>query len=83
MDPAEIAPRVRDLLAQVMDVPPASVGPGFSSESTAAWTSLNHLMLISQLEDEFEVIFSNQEIRDLISFDRIVEAVGRRLDPRT
>jgi len=83
MDPAEIAPRVRDLLAQVMDVTPASVGPGFSSESTAAWTSLNHLMLISQLEDEFEVIFSNQEIRDLISFDRIVEAVGRRLDPRT
>lgn len=83
MDPAEIAPRVRELLAQILDVPAARVGPGFSSESTAGWTSLNHLMLISQLEDEFEVVFSNQEIRDLISFDRIVEAVGRRLDPRT
>jgi acyl carrier protein len=72
--------RVRELLAQVLDVPAASVGPDFSASSSGAWTSLNHLMLISQLENEFGVVFSNQEIKGLTSFAAIVEAIDRRLD---
>jgi acyl carrier protein len=72
--------RVRELLAQVLDVPAISVGPEFSSSSSGAWTSLNHLMLISQIESEFGVVFSNQEIRELTSFTAIVETLGRRLD---
>jgi len=72
--------RVRELLAQVFDVPAASVGPEFSASSSTAWTSLNHLMLISQLESEFGVVFSSQEIKGLTSFTAIVEALGRRLD---
>jgi acyl carrier protein len=72
--------RVRELLAQVLDVPAASVGPEFSASSSSAWTSLNHLMLMSQLENEFGVVFSNQEIRKLTSFTAIVESLGRHLD---
>jgi acyl carrier protein len=78
-DQTGIAPRVRRLLSQVLDVPEASVGPELSSTSSAAWTSLNHLMLISQLESEFGVVFSNQEIRQLTSFTAIVDTLGRRL----
>jgi acyl carrier protein len=72
--------RVRELLAQVLDVPAASVGPEFSASSSSAWTSLNHLMLMSQLENEFGVVFSNREIRELTSFTAIVESLGRHLD---
>jgi acyl carrier protein len=79
-DQARIAARVRELLSQVLDVPQASIGPEFSATSSSAWTSLNHLMLISQLESEFGVVFSNQEIPQLTSFTAIVETTGRRLD---
>jgi acyl carrier protein len=72
--------RVRELLAEVLDVPAASVGPEFSTSSSGAWTSLNHLMLISQIESEFGVVFSNQEIKELTSFTAIVDTLGRRLD---
>jgi len=68
------------MLAQVLDVPPASIGPEFSATSSGAWSSLNHLMLISQLESEFGVVFSNQEIREFTSFSAIVDTIGRRLD---
>jgi acyl carrier protein len=78
-DQAQVAPRVRRLLSQVLDVPEAGVGPELSSTTSPAWTSLNHLMLISQLESEFGVVFSNQEIRQLTSFTAIVDALGRRL----
>jgi acyl carrier protein len=78
-DQAQVAARVSRLLSQVLDVPEASVGPDFTSSSSPAWTSLNHLMLISQLENEFGVVFSNQEIRQLTSFTAIVDTLGRRL----
>jgi acyl carrier protein len=35
-------------------------------------------MLISQLESEFGVVFSNQEVRELTSFTAIVAALERR-----
>jgi acyl carrier protein len=80
MDHVQITTRVQELLAKILDLPPASIGPGFSAQSTLAWTSLNHLMLISQLENEFGVFFSNQEIRDLDSVEKIVTTVARRRD---
>jgi acyl carrier protein len=80
-DEAPIADRVRALLARVLDVPLASIGPGFSTTTVPSWDSLNHLMLISEVESSFGVLFSNQEIVDLTSLDRIVTAIGRHLAP--
>lgn len=79
-DRPEVSARVREVLAQVLDLAPAEIGPELSTATSGAWTSLNHLMLISQLENEFGVVFSNQEIKDLTSFPSILEILGRRLD---
>lgn len=73
----EIAGRVRALLAEVLDLPADEIQSDTSTQSTASWTSLNHLMLVSQLESTFDVVFSNQEIAELTSVDRIVDAVER------
>ncbi len=78
-DSTPIADRVREVLAQVLDVPANTIDEGFSAESSGNWTSLNHLMLISQLEGEFGVVFSNQEIPRLTSYQAIVDTLGRRL----
>jgi acyl carrier protein len=75
-----IAPRVRSILADVLGVPADAIGTGFSANSQAEWTSLNHLMLISQIESEFGVVFSNQEVLQLTSFDQIVTALGSRTE---
>lgn len=74
----EIAPRLKRILAQVLGVPAEEIGPGFSAESSSEWTSLNHLMLISQIESEFGVFFSSQEVQKLTSFDRVLAAVAGR-----
>ena len=80
-DSSGLKTRVRALLAQVLDVPASSIGPESSTATIASWTSLNHLMLVSEIENEFGVVFSNQQIRDLVSFDRIVSTVAGQLGP--
>jgi acyl carrier protein len=78
-DPDRIATRVRELLAQVLDVPAAGIGSAFSAATVGSWTSLNHLMLVSQLESEFGVFFSSQQVGELTSYERIVRAVANQL----
>ncbi len=73
-----IASRVRTIIGDVLGVPADAIGTGFSATSQPEWTSLNHLMLISQIESEFGVFFSNQEVQQLTSFDQIVTALGDR-----
>jgi acyl carrier protein len=82
-DHSQVATRVREVLAQVLDLPEAEVGPELSADTSGAWTSLNHLMLVSQIESEFGVVFSNQEIKDLTSFSAILQTLTRRLDSGT
>lgn len=79
-DRTEMTARVRAIVAQVLDLPAAQVVDELSADSSGAWTSLNHLMLVSQLENEFGVVFSNQEIKTLSSVQAILETLGRRLD---
>lgn len=75
----DLISQVRALLAQTMDVDVTQVVSGFDQLSCPAWGSLTHLMLISQLESRFGVVFSNQEIPELSSYDRIVDALTRKL----
>ena len=78
--PPELAVRLREVMGQVLDLQPGEIGPELSAASSSAWTSLNHLMLVSQLENEFGVVFSNEEIRKLTSYSAILETLARRLD---
>lgn len=77
----QIQARVRELLAQVLDMPQESIGPEFSQALAPSWTSLIHLMFISQIESEFGVFLSNQEISELTSFAQIVETLAKRQSP--
>jgi acyl carrier protein len=79
-DPSELSARLREVMGQVLDLRPGDVGPELTATTSSAWTSLNHLMLISQLENEFGVVFSNQEIRELTSYSAILETLARRPD---
>ena len=73
-----VVARVRAILSQVLGVRAEDIGPGFSAASAAEWTSLNHLMLVSQIESEFGVFFSSREVQELTSLDRIVTALSGR-----
>lgn len=81
MTRAELEAGVRELLAQVTHMPAAAIGPGFDCAQSAGWSSLQHLMLVSQLESRFDVTFSNQEMPSLATYDAIVNALASRLDP--
>jgi acyl carrier protein len=76
---AEIDERVRQLLAEVLDLDPSTVSADTSTDTVKAWGSLQHLTLVMALEEEFEIQFDEDETLAIVSFPLIVEAVSEHL----
>jgi acyl carrier protein len=55
-------PRLAELIAETLDIPVASVTPELTRDEHPAWDSLNHLRLVTALEEEFGVQLSMDEI---------------------
>jgi acyl carrier protein len=71
--------RIREVMAEVLEVPPASIRQDFSRADAPLWDSLNHLRLVTALEETFAVRFTMREIGELVRFDRICGAIAGRL----
>ncbi|MEQ1860612.1 MAG: acyl carrier protein [Chthoniobacteraceae bacterium] len=67
--------RLRQLLARVFKVAPESLTPDSGPHTIPAWDSAAHMNLIIELEKEFSVQFSDDEVVDLVS----IEAIAQRL----
>ena len=71
--------RVRQIAADVLEVPAASVKADSSPESIDSWDSVHHLNLILALEEAFEVQLEPEEIDRMNSVGRIVTALESKL----
>ena len=67
--------RLRDVIASVFDVDPASISESDSPETIAGWDSVNHIHLILSVEAEFGVQFDPNELAGLMSVDAIQQRI--------
>ncbi len=51
-----------------------------SIETVENWDSLSHLMMILAIEDEFDIKFKMNDIKDLTSFERIYNYINELLN---
>jgi acyl carrier protein len=59
--------RLRDLVADVLDLEPGTVTDDDGPATLAEWTSMRHLQLIVTLEEVYQVSFAYEEVRDVPS----------------
>jgi len=67
-------------MARVFEVPPGALPDQASPQTVAQWDSLRHMNLILALEGEFKIEFTDQEIPEIFSLQRIEQAVERGLE---
>lgn len=71
--------RIRDVMAEVFEVDPAAIGDGFHRDDAPAWDSLNHLRMVSALEETFGIRFTMKEVGEMERYDTIRRLVSERL----
>jgi len=76
---APLLDRVRGIVADILQVPLAEVGPDSSPESIATWDSVHHLNLVLALEQEFNLQFEPEEIDQIGNVGQIVTLVSKKV----
>ena len=66
-----------DLVSKVLIVEVETVTDETSPENTASWDSYNALLMVSELEDEFNVHFSIEEVYSVKCVKDIRDALCR------
>jgi acyl carrier protein len=62
-----VNPKLVEIVAELFDLEAAAVDDGLTPEDVELWDSLNHLRLVSAVEDEFRIKLSMQEIESIRS----------------
>ena len=66
-------------MAGVLEVEPGAIDADFGRDDAPLWDSLNHLRLITALEEAFGIRFEMREVARLERFQSIQQAVAERL----
>jgi acyl carrier protein len=70
--------RVRNVAADILQVPPEHIRPNSGPETLANWDSVQHLNLILALEQEFGLAFEPEEIDRMTSIQQILLVLGKK-----
>jgi acyl carrier protein len=70
--------RVRQVVADVLGVETQVVADDFSRDNADTWDSLNHLRIVTALEQEFAITLSMDEIVAVRNVGQVIELIARR-----
>jgi acyl carrier protein len=56
-----------EIVAELFELDPAAVDDALTPEDVELWDSMNHLRLVSAVEEEFQIKLSMQEIESIRS----------------
>lgn len=78
-DETTIESTVRSVIADVFGLAARDVRSDTTREDIPAWDSLQHLVLVLALEEEFDVHFDDQETLSLVNVSLIVATLEEHL----
>ena len=67
-----IEKRVKKIMSSVLEVPFETINNTSSSDNIKSWDSLKHMNLVVALEEEFNLVFTDEEITELINTKLII-----------
>ena len=68
---------VKSVMAEVFEIDEVTIQDDASQKTVSEWDSLQHLNLMVELEDKFDVSFEPEEIGDMTTLAKIVETIEK------
>lgn len=75
-----VAKKIKSIFADVLEIETDSITVHTSPEDIGEWDSLNHVNLISEIENEFDFTFDSYDIQDLSTFGKICSYVESKVE---
>ena len=72
-----IKDQIKKMMIDVFEIELSLVTDEISQANTGQWDSLSHLNLIVEIEEEFDISFTPEQIGSMISLDLIMEEMKK------
>ena len=66
------------LIAQVLDVSEEEIKENTNLQDISTWDSMNHMVLISKLEEKYKILFTGDEIIEMINVQSIKSFLNKK-----
>jgi acyl carrier protein len=76
----KIEDQIKNVIADVLGLSVDEVNDGLSPTTVTTWDSLKHMNLVAALEEEFEVMFTVEEIGKMMNYSSIVGYINSKND---
>jgi acyl carrier protein len=75
-----IKDRIKTIMAEVFEIDINNINDNTSQKNLDAWDSLQHLNLIVEIEDQFDLSFEPEDIGEMTSLEKIIENIVKLQD---
>jgi acyl carrier protein len=79
MSSSQVDDRIKEVMSEILEVSAGAIDDGFGRDDAPFWDSMNHLRLVSALEEAFGIRFTMKEVGEMGRFDTIRRMVAGRL----
>ena len=75
----ELDTRIKEVMAEVLDLDPSVIDDNFSRDEASSWDSLSHLRLVTALEEAFGVKLTMKDVEEMSRYGVIRDRIAGRL----
>ncbi len=68
---------VKEILAKVLEIDIATIFDNATQKDIAKWDSLQHLNLIVEIEDKYDISIDPEDISEMLSIEKIIEIIKK------
>lgn len=68
---------IRQIMSKVFEVEISSISDNASQKDISKWDSLQHLNLIVEIEDQYDISIDPEDISVMVTIEKIVEIVNK------
>lgn len=73
----ELKEEIREVIAGILEMPAENLPFDAEMDDVEGWDSMRNVMILSALEDKYDVIFPEDDIFDLVSVQSFVEEIQK------
>lgn len=73
----ELKEEIRSIIAGVLEMPAEELAYDAEMEYVEGWDSMHNVMILSALEDHYDIMFPDDDIFDLVSVEAFTDEIAK------
>lgn len=68
---------IKEIMSKVLEIDMSTISNNTSQKEISKWDSLQHLNLIVEIEDKYDISIDPEDISVMVTIEKIVEVVNK------